>query len=94
MITALLHTAIQAVAPIDGVSIGNVNDKTTWHINFRAEATASQRDAAQLILLAFDVTAPAPRSVLAQALDTAINALPTIDPRVRAVFVEWRKQVS
>lgn len=36
---------------------------------------------------------PPPSSALAQALDAAIGATPSIDPRIKAVFVEWRKQV-
>lgn len=51
----LLHSSIAAVCPIDGVSFANPEDSATWMIQFRAEATAEQRSAAQEILAAFDV---------------------------------------
>lgn len=50
-----LHAAIAAVCPIDGVSIGRKNDKATWRIDFRDNATADQRAAAEGIKAAFDV---------------------------------------
>lgn len=39
------------------------------------------------------VAPPKPPSDLVVALDTAISAVPSIDPRIKAVFVEWRKQI-
>ena len=54
MIAAKLDAALKAVCPIHGVSIGRVNDKQTWRIDFRDEATAQQRAAAQDVLDAFD----------------------------------------
>jgi hypothetical protein len=45
-----LHEAIAAVAPIDGISIGRWDDKATWRIDFKAEATQEQKDAAALIV--------------------------------------------
>ena len=54
---AKLDAAIKAVCPIHGVSIGRVNDKQTWRIDFRDEATAQERDAARAALDAFDVQA-------------------------------------
>ena len=50
---AKLDAAIKAVCPIDGISIGKPNDKTTWLIQFRPEATAPQRAAAQSVVDAF-----------------------------------------
>lgn len=52
-----LHEAIAAACPIDGVSVGRKNDKSTWRIDFRAEATDAQKDAARAVLAAFDVAA-------------------------------------
>lgn len=92
-LTELVYRAAAQVAPITGVSIGTQFDRATWEIRFKPEATQSQRDAAQAAILVVDV-APDPRSSLAQTLDTAIAAMPPIDPRIKAVFVEWRKQVS
>lgn len=54
-ITSLLHERIESVCPISGVSLGSHNDKSTWRINFRPEATPVQRAAAQTVLDAFDV---------------------------------------
>jgi len=52
-----LHEAIAKVCPITGVSIGNVNNKGTWRIDFDQAATQQQKDAAQAALAAFDVAA-------------------------------------
>jgi len=53
-----LDTAIRAVCPhIDGVSIGRVDDKTTWRIDFRAEAIAEERAAAATVVENFDASA-------------------------------------
>mgnify|MGYP003394533880 CR=1 FL=1 len=87
-----LHTLVAAVAPINGVSIGRWADKTTWRVDYRAEATQSQKDAAQMVIAAFDVNAPLPLSTLATTLDAA-TATPTL-VTIKAVFQEWRKQVS
>ena len=53
-IAGRLDAAIKAVCPIDGVSIGHRDDRSTWRIDFREEATAQQRAAAQAVLDAFD----------------------------------------
>lgn len=50
-----LDKALKAVCPILGVSIGRVNDKSTWRIDFTDEATSEQRAAAQAVVDAFDV---------------------------------------
>jgi hypothetical protein len=48
-----LHEAISVVAPIDGVSIGDPENRATWSINFKAEATSDQITAAQTVLAGF-----------------------------------------
>lgn len=60
MNTLKLHNALAAVAPIVGVSVGRADDKATWRIDFAADATSGQRDAAQSVLAAFDAAAPDP----------------------------------
>jgi hypothetical protein len=50
---ALLHAHVAAVCPIDGVSIGEQDDRTTWRIDARPEATAQEREAAQAALASF-----------------------------------------
>lgn len=52
--TFRLHDAIAAVAPITGVSIGRWDDRTTWRISFRDEATESQKQEALKVLAAYD----------------------------------------
>jgi hypothetical protein len=52
---ALIHNRVALIAPIKGVSIGIKNDKSTWRIDFKDEATTSQRQAARDVILAFDV---------------------------------------
>lgn len=54
-IAAKLDEAIKAVCPIRGISIGREDDKTTWRINFKDEATDKQRADARAVLEAFDV---------------------------------------
>lgn len=61
-IGALTQT-VAAVAPIDGISIGIVEDRETWRIDFQLQATQEQRDAAHAALLAW-VEPSAPRNIL------------------------------
>ena len=77
--------------PIDGVSIKLPNDKATWRIDFKPEATPEQRAAAQQVLQDFDpatVTKPVTEggtdwSII--ALWIAVGALAVkvgLDPKV------------
>ena len=50
-----LHQRLSTVAPITGVSLGMLADKTTWRIDFRPEATSQQQADAQAVVDAFDV---------------------------------------
>lgn len=52
-----LAQKIALVCPIDGVSIKDPTDKTTWRIDFRTAATADQRTAAHAVVAAFDINA-------------------------------------
>ena len=54
MSTAQLHAEIEAVCPIQGVSIGKVDDKKTWKVHYADLATQEQKDAAQAVINAFD----------------------------------------
>jgi hypothetical protein len=45
-----LHRQIETVCPIIGVSIGDAEDKTTWKIYFKDEATEDQRAQAQAVI--------------------------------------------
>lgn len=53
-----LTASLRAVAPISGVSVGVVGDRSTWRIDFAAEATQEERDAAQAALLSWSPPAP------------------------------------
>lgn len=55
VIAELVHNRVASVSPIDGVAIGRQDDKSTWRIDFKPEATASERMLAQDVLDAFDV---------------------------------------
>ena len=52
-----LHSAVAAVAPIDGVSVGVEADKSTWKVSFADSATPAQRAAAQTVINGFDLKA-------------------------------------
>ncbi len=45
-----LHAALAAVAPIDGVSIGEPGDKATWRIDFAEAASPAEMAAAEAVL--------------------------------------------
>ena len=56
-----LDKAIRAVAPIDGISIGDYTDKTTWRIAFQHNsdgtiiATVDQQNAALAVIQNFSI---------------------------------------
>ena len=50
-----LSQQIKAVCPIDGVAVGQPDDKSTWRIDFKPEATTAQRAQAQAVVNAFVV---------------------------------------
>jgi len=74
-----LHSAIAAVCPIHGVSIGRKDDKATWRIDFTEAATDAEKAAAQAALAGFDVAvaqaAARAKRERAAAVDAAMRAL-------------------
>lgn len=70
-----IDSAIRAACPIDGVSIGNPNDKTTWRIDFADSATAEQRAAAQSVIASFVVPVESPNDAINAQIDAQITAL-------------------
>jgi hypothetical protein len=50
-----LHSEVALKAPIIGISMGDVNDKQTWIIDFDPSATQQQRTNAQAVITGFDV---------------------------------------
>lgn len=55
-----LNEAIAGVAPINGISIGDWADKTTWRVDFQSDATGAQKLAAQTVIDDWDASTPAP----------------------------------
>lgn len=53
---AKLQSAIEAVCPVHGVSIGEASDKSTWGICFKDGATQEQKSAAQSVIDSADVS--------------------------------------
>lgn len=53
-----LTAELSKLAPIHGVSIGDLDSKETWRIDFQDDASASQKDAAIAHLASFDAGAP------------------------------------
>lgn len=49
-----LNSMISAVCPISGISIGDWNNRLSWRIDFKIEATQQQKDAANAALASFD----------------------------------------
>lgn len=56
--SAALHAAIAAVCPIDGVSMAKLEDRSTWRIDIRRDATPEQIAAAKSVVSTFDLDAP------------------------------------
>src|SRR5437899_12475242 len=59
-----LHKAIAAVCPIDGVSVGDPNDKSTWRIDFSGQPTDQQKVSAQSVVGTWNIGAtPVPEVI-------------------------------
>ena len=56
-IAGKLNDEIKKVAPIISVSIGKIDDKTTWRIEFEDGATDKEKNAAKSVIKSFDATA-------------------------------------
>lgn len=50
MLATKLHSVIEQIAPIMGVSVADPDDRSTWSICFKDEATEEQKDAALALL--------------------------------------------
>lgn len=60
MNTKGLFAAVKAVCPVESISYGKRDDKSTWRLDFLPQATAEQRAAARAVVAAFDINAPPP----------------------------------
>lgn len=57
-IATRIDAALLGVCPIRGVSIGRLDEKDTWRIDFAPEASPEQQAAALVVLNGFDAQAP------------------------------------
>lgn len=74
-----LHNYISKVCPIDGVSIGNKSDPSTWRPQFKEGTTDEQKKAANEAVMSFD-------SVKREQVLKAQDALLEIDRKsIRAI---------
>jgi hypothetical protein len=89
-----LDKELAAVAPIDGVAVGVVGDRSTWRIDFQPQATDAEKAAAQAVLMAFDVSVVVyeiskltviDRLAAASKFDAALAALKTND----LLYEQW-----
>jgi hypothetical protein len=79
-ITDLITDQIAAVCPIDGMSFGIADDKSTWRIDFNTTATDAQKLAANTLLQGFDI--PAAKSTIA-----AQAAIPSLSIQLYTALV-------
>ncbi len=81
-----LHEALEAVCPIKGVSVGRVDDKSTWRINFSDEATEAQQAAAMAVCdgFTFSGAAPPQQRNVEQELDALKAQFDALSKRVPA----------
>ena len=85
-IAADIHEAVAQVCPIDGVSIGEPDDKTTWTISYGQAATQQQKAAAAEVVRNFDVNAtPVPQSVSPRQARLALLGAGLLDQVTAAV---------
>ena len=88
MIAAKLDAAIKSVCPIHGVSIGRKDDKSTWMVHFKDEATQSQRDAAMSAVAAFDVQAQLAQEEKDKANEPILRELEENDRKIIRAITE------
>lgn len=62
-----IDSAVRAVCPINGVSIGKLMDKTTWRVDFSEAATDAQKNAAAEVIAALDLNEPTTNDVNSEA---------------------------
>ena len=72
-----IHNAVKAVCPIQGISFGRLNDKSTWIIVYADNATNAQKAAADALLPTLNVLdvpdEPDPIEQRLAALEAVVN---------------------
>lgn len=86
-----LDQAIKQVCPIDGISIGDPNDKKTWRIDFKDNVTLAEKTAAFSVVQTFDMS---PLSIVEKDLDDLNTALSTEGSIVRALALVMFEEVN
>ena len=73
---------VDAGIPIHGVSIGRVDDKESWRIDFKEEATPAQKAQAQQILNDFDESQiPDPVSEMQAEINTLKSQMTALEAK-------------
>ncbi len=72
-IESTVTAAVAAVAPINGISFGDLSDKSTWRIDFQPSATDQQKAAAQAVIDNFNLALETARNNKQQALDDLLD---------------------
>lgn len=62
-----LVTEIEQLAPVDGVSIGSWQDKTTWRVDYKASATPGERNAVSAFINSLNANTPTINDVRSEA---------------------------
>jgi len=90
-----VHTAVAAASSnCVGVSIADPADKTTWRIDFSANASDQEKVAAATALAAFDPNAPfVPASVPMWQAKAALQAIGKLDAATSAVNASGSHQI-
>lgn len=87
---AEIEQQIEKVCPIDGISFGNLDDKSTWRIDFRANATDEERSAAHDVLNQFTWDTQKEKDVKKRFdIETYRN-----DRVMRLLFTMWKKDTG
>ncbi|MDI1227352.1 MAG: hypothetical protein PSY14_06695 [bacterium] len=85
----IITQKLEAVAPIDGVSIVVPGDTASWRIQFRDDATEAQRAAAGAVLSAFDPAAAAASEDLKAQASRQLMATDAVISRCLEAGVEY-----
>lgn len=89
-LSVLVLREVEKVCPIEGVCIRDKNNKATWRLDFKDNATPTEKVAAAIAIANFNNYDTIPP--LIAAIDKMINrSTPPVDPDLKAILIEWRK---
>lgn len=83
-----LDEEIKKICPIDGISFGKLDNKATWQVHFRNEATFEQRQRAQSFIEDFVWT---PELEKAQMKKRKVEEFKD-NPLMKAQFIAYKKE--